>query len=317
MSTARISETERGVYVIAVTPFAEDGSVDFGGTRQMVDFFCGLGVQGMTILGVAGEASKMTEEESEAFAACVIRHMSGRLPVVVGVSNQSLASLTRLSHKAMELGAAGVMMQPQGALRTDDDVYNYMEMVLAALGPGVPVVYQDYPQVSGVTMSLSTWERVIRAFPQVVMMKHEQVPGLTKLSRIRALEKEKGLRRISILVGNNAIYFPQELRRGADGAMTGFAFPDMLVKVLERWTAGDRQAAEDLFDAYLPVLRYELQPGFGLSVRKEILVRRGAIPTPKVRYPGPRLSPVDHAELEALLDRLNDKVAALESRAAA
>ena len=314
MSTPRISENERGVYVIAVTPFKGDDSVDFDSARQMVDFFCGLGVQGMTILGVAGEASKMTEGESEAFAACVIEHMAGRMPVVVGVSNASLTSLVKLAHGSMALGASGVMMQPQGALKTDDDVYNYMETVLTALGSDVPMVYQDYPQVSGVTMSLATWERVVREFPQVVMMKHEQVPGLAKLSRIRALEKEKNLRRVGILVGNNAIYFPQELRRGADGAMTGFSYPDMLVEVLKLWNGGDEQAAEDTFDAYLPVLRHELQPGLGLSVRKEILVRRGAIKTAKVRYPGPKLTPIDVAELDALLARLDSKIEALRDR---
>lgn len=313
MKAPGLSIDTRGVFVITVTPFLESGAIDVDGVLQMTDFFCELGVQGLTILGVAGEASKMTEVECEALAARVIGRVGGRLPVVVGISNASMASVEAFGKRSMELGAAGVMLQPTGALKTDDDVYRYMTTALEALGSDVPLVYQDYPQFSGVTMPLSVWARLVREFPQIVMMKHEQTPGLGKLSAIRALERD-GLRRTSILVGNNALFLPQELSRGADGAMTGFAFPDMLVEVLDHWQAGREDRASDIFDAYLPLLRYELQPGFGLSIRKEILKRRGAIPHSTVRYPRTILALSDLAELDALLTRLRRRLESLGAR---
>jgi 4-hydroxy-tetrahydrodipicolinate synthase len=142
------------------------------------------------------------------------------------------------------------------------------------------------------------------------MLKHEDSPGLTKLSRIRAEAARVGRRRVSVLVGNNALYYPQELARGADGAMTGFSYPEMLVEVYERFVTGDLDGAEDVFDVYLPLLRYEAQPGIGLAVRKELLARRGALASPTVRAPGPALSTDDHRELDRLIARLERRLKA-------
>jgi 4-hydroxy-tetrahydrodipicolinate synthase len=145
---------------------------------------------------------------------------------------------------------------------------------------------------------------MVQSFPQLVMLKHEDCPGLGKLSQIRADAERQRLRRVSILVGNGGLYLPQELRRGADGAMTGFAFPELLVETCARYAAGDAEAAEDIFDLYLPLVRYEQQPGFGLAVRKELLRRRGAIASAKVRAPGTSLAATDLMELDNLLARL-------------
>jgi 4-hydroxy-tetrahydrodipicolinate synthase len=109
---------------------------------------------------------------------------------------------------------------------------------------------------------------------------------------------------VSILCGNGGLYLPQELARGADGAMTGFAFPEMLVAVVALFRAGEKDRAEDLFDAYLPLVRHEQQPGFGLALRKETLHRRGIISSPKVRAPGPSLTATDRDELNRLVTRV-------------
>jgi 4-hydroxy-tetrahydrodipicolinate synthase len=130
---------------------------------------------------------------------------------------------------------------------------------------------------------------------------------------VRAADQERG-RRISILVGNGGIHLVQELYRGADGAMTGFAFPEMLVGVCERFFKGEKEAAEDLYDAYLPVVRHEQQPGIGLALRKETLHRRGILKSPRVRAPGPLLDADDKAELTHLLKRLDRALAALGAR---
>jgi 4-hydroxy-tetrahydrodipicolinate synthase len=144
--------------------------------------------------------------------------------------------------------------------------------------------------------------------PAIAVLKHEDWPGLAKLSAVRRAEVVTGRRRIAILVGNGGLFLPEELERGADGAMTGFAFPELLVEVCRRHTDGDRDGAADLFDAYLPLIRYEQQPGYGLAVRKRILCARGAIANPDLRPPGARLSNHDLAELQRLLGRLNRRL---------
>ncbi|MDE2790123.1 MAG: dihydrodipicolinate synthase family protein [Paracoccaceae bacterium] len=300
----RLSEKTAGVFVISATPFCPDGSLDLEGTEQLLDFYVGCGVTGITILGVMGEANKMTDAESAKFAERALRHIGQRMPVIVGVTHSALTALRDLSHSVMDLGASGVMLQPASGLKGDEAVFRYFEQVFDAIGAGIPVVYQDFPQASNVHLSPAAWSRMVQEFPDLVMLKHEDCPGLPKLSKIRDMERQGIQRRVSILIGNNGLYFPQELHRGADGAMTGFAFPDVLVKVYDHFLAGRADVGEDLFDRYLPLNRYEQQLGFGLPVRKEILRRRGALRHATARKPVYRLTDTDFAEIDRLMARV-------------
>ena len=164
---------------------------------------------------------------------------------------------------------------------------------------------------TGVSFSVETLIGLTVDHPQIVMLKHEDWPGLTKLSRMRAETDIADVPRISILTGNAGLFLPMEMQRGADGAMTGFAYPEMMVQVVAKHQAGDVDGAEDLFDAYLPLVRYEQQLGVGLAIRKEILHRRGVLASPKVRAPGPKLTETDQAELTRLMARLDAKLEAL------
>jgi 4-hydroxy-tetrahydrodipicolinate synthase len=299
-----LTEQAHGVFVISVTPFTDQGAVDYASVDSVVEFYLEKGVHGVTILGMMGEAPKLSFEESSAFAAHVLQRVRQRVPVVVGVSNAGLDNLRCLALSSMDAGAAGVLVAPVPTVRTDGQLHAYYASLFEALGPDVPVIYQDYPLATGVHLSVQTFNEMVRDFPQLVMLKHEDWPGLGKISQIRATAERDGLRRVSILVGNGGLFLPLELRRGADGAMTGFAYPEMLVRVCELFRAGEREAAEDLYDDFLPLVRYEHQPGFGLAVRKEILRRRGAIASAAVRRPGPALDTADHEELDRLLARL-------------
>jgi len=303
-----ITRQSEGVFIIAATPFTQTGALDPASTDRMVDFYLECGVSGMTILGMMGEAPKLTAEESLSFAKQVLARVNGRVPVVVGVSGAGLDNMVRLSHAVMEAGAAGVMVAPQSNLQTEIKQRAYYAQVCQALGPDVPVCLQDYPLATGVQFSVETILSITRDHPQVVMLKHEDWPGLTKLSRVRAESGTAETPRMSILVGNAALFLPQEMQRGADGAMTGFAYPEMLVQVVARTKAGDADGAEDLFDAYLPLVRYEQQIGLGLAIRKEILHRRGVLASPHVRRPGPAMTKTDHAELSRLMTRLEQKL---------
>jgi 4-hydroxy-tetrahydrodipicolinate synthase len=302
---ALLDETARGVFIISATPFAEAGAMDWASTDRLVDFYLESGVDGITILGVMGEAPKLSAEESEQFVARVARRIDGRIPIVVGVSNPGLQLMGDFARRSMDAGAAAVMVSPTPGLRTDEQVYGYVEGAVRELGD-IPVVLQDYPQLTSVFMSAGLVNRLFADFASLKMLKHEEAPGLRKLSRVRAAEATgERKRRISILVGNGGIHLVQELARGADGAMTGFAFPEMLVGVCRRFAAGDREGAEDLYDAYLPLVRHEVQPGIGLALRKETLRRRGILASARVRAPGPALDADDQAELTHLLARLD------------
>lgn len=310
MPAHRLDESAQGVYIISATPFSEDGTLDLDSADRLVDFYIEKGVSGITILGMMGEAQKMAPEESEAFLDRVMKRVNDTLPVIVGVSNAGLDNLVRLSKISMDKGAAGVMVAPLSGMGTEQKIYNYFTQVFEALGDDVPVCYQDYPLVTRSEISVATFNRMVADFEQLVMLKHEECPGLYKISAVRKASDE-GLRRVSILCGNGGLYLPQELARGADGAMTGFAYPEMLVAVVALHQAGQQDKAEDVFDAYLPLIRHEQQPGFGLALRKEVLHRRGVISSPKVRAPGPSLNDTDKNELSRIISRVERNIEAL------
>jgi 4-hydroxy-tetrahydrodipicolinate synthase len=311
-----LSGQTRGVFAITVTPFLGTGAIDYASVDSLLDFYVERRVHGLTILGIMGEAQKLTGEESLALTRYILKRLADNMPIIVGVSGSALTETRILARSAMDEGAAGVMIAPGAGLRTDDQIYGYYETVLAAIGSDVPVVYQDYPQSTGVYLSTSLFLRLVKDFSQLVMLKHEDCPGLGKITQIRSESERRNVRRVSILVGNGGLYYPLELRRGADGAMTGFSYPEMLVEVYERFVGGDADGAEDVFDSYLPLLRYEQQPNMGLAVRKEILFRRGAIASPRLRPPGFVWSKSDTLELDCLMARLQRHSPARSTRSA-
>jgi len=302
----KLNESASGMYVISATPFTEDGALDLDSTRSLMDFYLQCGVTGFTILGIMGEAPKLSGEESMRFATTAMERIGGKAPVIVGASAAGLDNLANFSKKVMDAGAAGVMVAPIAGLKSDEQVYGYFEQVAGRLA-GIPWVLQDYPFVTTVYMSPAVILKMIADFSNLVMVKHEDWPGLAKISKLREAEKN-GARRVSILVGNGGIHYPQELARGVDGAMTGFAYPEALVKTYDLFKAGKTEEAEDVYDAYLPIVRQELQPGLGLAVRKYILMQRGAIKSDSVRAPGPKLAKLDREEVDHLVRRMERRV---------
>lgn len=304
---SRINANTKGVFVIAATPFTPDGKIDHNSLDGMVDFYFDKGADGLTILGMMGEAPKLTQSESLAITKQIIKRAAGK-PIVVGVSAPGLAAIGELTKAVMDEGAAGVMVAPPGNLKTNEQIITYYANVVKTIGEDVPVVLQDFPLATGVSISSATMGTIFENHPSIVMLKHEDWPGLQKISDLRDAEK-KGRRRVSILCGNAGVFLPEEMRRGADGAMTGFAYPEMMVEICRLCNADQYDKAHDLFDAYLPLMRYEQQPALGLAVRKFILARRGVIAHASQRQPGADLSPTAQQEVIFLMTRLEKRMA--------
>ncbi len=300
--SARLTPDTGGMYVIAPTPFLEDGRVDDKSIDRLTDFYAEAGMTGMTVLGVMGEAPKLEAEEALAVAARFIRRAG--MPVIVGVSAPGFAAMRSLSRAVMDAGAAGVMIAPPSTLRTDDQIVAYYRQAVQAIGPDVPFVIQDYPLTFTVVMTPAVIRRIVAENPSCVMLKHEDWPGLEKISALRGFERDGSMRRISILCGNGGLFLDWEMERGADGAMTGYCFPDTLAEVVRLSRQNARDAAHDLFDAHLPLIRYEQQPGIGLAVRKHVLARRGLLASETQRQPAGSLSESARAEVDYALSRI-------------
>ena len=240
-----LSVDAKGVFPIAPTPFVADGAIDRASIDRMIDHYVAAGADGCTILGIMGEAPKLEHDEAVGIVAqCVAR--APKLPFVVGVSAPGFAAMRALSHAAMAKGAAGVMIAPPPSLRTDDQIVTYYSQAVEAIGADIPFVIQDYPLALGVVMTPNVIRRIITDNSSCVMLKHEDWPGLEKISALRRFEKEGKLRRVPILTGNGGLFLDFEMERGADGAMTGYAFPEMLIGVVRLSNEGKREEAHDL-----------------------------------------------------------------------
>ena len=299
-----IDSNARGVYPISITPFLESGAVDMEGMDRLTDFYLSCGVPGLTLLGVLGEANKLSHDESMEIIQRVIRRINGAMRVIVGTSHLGFDNLRAYTDAAMSAGASGVMVAPAVGLKTEEQVLGYFDGLVGRIGTDVPLAFQDFPQNTGVFVSADTIHRLLKRHPSIKIVKHEEAAAMRKVGKLRAQEAAGERDRVSILVGNSGIHLPQELHRGVDGANTGVAFPEMLVEVCNRFFAGDPESAEDLYDIFLPIVRHEQPLGFGLAVRKEIFRRRGLIQCARLRAPGPSLDAADHDELSRLLNRL-------------
>ena len=297
----------KGVIAIATTPFNNKNLIDFESVDRLSNYYIESKVSGVTILGVMGEAHKLNIEEQKSLIKGYINNLINSIPVIVGVSNAGIDNLELLSKFAMDAGASGVMISGNNGLKNDDQIKSYFNQVVDRT-QDIPICLQDYPPTTNVYFSESVINTIMENYPSIQMFKHEDCPGHNKLSRLLRYRDNYLNRKYSIFVGNGGLYVPQELKRGADGIMTGFAFTEMLVKLYNLFFNNDKQNAEDLFDIYLPLIRHEQQFGIGLALRKFVLQQRGIIKSSNVRSPGPVLTEDDIEEMYHLLNRLNSKL---------
>lgn len=288
---------EQGVFPILPTPFTDHGAIDEVSLRRLIDFELEVGVHGLSILGFMGEAHKLSLAERRRVIAAVVDQAGGRIPTWVGVRAFGAAGAIEQAREAQDLGAQAVFVAPIG-VQNDAVLFQFYQAVANAID--IPVVIHDFPESFITTLSPDLIARMAREIEGVDYIKLEEQPVLTKLSRIRDLAAGH----IGIFGGLGGEYFLEELQRGSNGIMTGFAFPEVLVGVYEAFRRGNHAEAAALFDRYVPLIRYEFQPKIGLAFRKFVYQRRGIIDSTFVRPPGGTLDERTRTELTALINRV-------------
>ncbi|ADB76356.1 dihydrodipicolinate synthase family protein [Geodermatophilus obscurus] len=285
-----------GVLPITLTPFTDGGDVDEGSIDSLVEDYLGAGAHGLTILGIMGEAARLLDDERERVLRRYLQATAGRVPVVAGVSARATRMALDYARRAEDAGAAAVMLAPPDNTRNLDLVFEHFGLVAEAVS--VPVVVQDEPVNTGVVMPAPFLVRLLDEIEGCRYLKLEETPTLPKITAVR--QKAKGP--VGIFGGLGGLYLYEELLRGADGIMTGFGFPQVLVGTYERFVAGDRAGAQEFFFRYLPLIRYEAQLGVGgVTIRKQVFARRGAIASPHARFPAPPVDELTLAELDDLI----------------
>ena len=291
-----------GVCTITLTPFTEGGDVDLESIDSLAGLYLDSGVYGLTILGIMGEAHKLSDAERSMVVGRYIEAARGRVPVVVGCSAVATKVTVERAREAETAGAAAIMVAPPNNVRNLDLVFEHYRRVAEAVS--VPVVVQDEPVNTGVVMPAPFIARVINEIEGCRYVKLEEAPTTIKITNL--IEKiEDPDKRAGIFGGLGGMYFYEELARGAVGIMTGFAYQEILVRTYELFSEGRGREAREYFFRYLPLVRFEAQLGVGgVGIRKEVFKMRGAISSSHVRFPAPALDEETLRELEELVGLL-------------
>lgn len=288
----------KGIFNILATPFDADGRIDEASLRRLVEFQLDKGCYGLTILGVLGEASKLTVEERQRVMAIVLETVGGRVPVIVGASHDDFETCIALTRAAQTAGADGVMIAPPRMPQPPDEVLiGLYQRVADAVDTAI--VVQDFPPVNGVILSADVLAAIAERIPAARYLKLEDPPLMEKIAAVRERTDK-----FAIFGGLGGMFLLEELRAGAAGTMTGFAFTEILVAVYQAYCASDHARAERIFDHYLPLIRYENQPNINLSIRKLLLHKRSAIAHPGLRMPFVPVHRVTHDEIDWVLQRV-------------
>ena len=275
----------RGVIPILATPFHEDESVDLESWRRLLEFMVGLGVNGVTILGVLGESNRLNDEERRLLIEGAVAVVDRRIPIIVGTSHTGTGAAKYLSRLAQELGADAVMVTPaKEPVPNDDRIVELYQRI--AEGLSIPIVLQDHPASTDVHLSVGLIARVLRAVPSIECVKEEAVPTAPKIRQLRETFNERS---VPILTGLGALYAPFDLEAGSDGFNTGFAFPEVLQALVQAAREADWPLVHRIYSQFSALVVFEQQPG--VAIRKEILRRRGLLASARARHPGATISP--------------------------
>jgi len=286
-----------GVYSVLPTPFQPNGDLDEPSLRRVIDLFISAGVNGVTALGVTGEVARLDDSERRRVLEVVVEHVQGRIGVVAGTTSEGTRTCIAYSRHAHEVGATAVMVSPPRMPKLNSEaVVRHFKALADAVD--IEIVVQDYPPISGFTMEPALLARIAREIPRARTIKLEDPPTPFKTSRIIEAAGDTAVR---IFGGLGGVFLLEELLAGATGAMTGFAFPEILVQIVKLFRAGRVEEAADTFYRTVPLMRFEFQEGMGMAIRKEVLHRRGALASPATRAPGAVLDQTTREALDRVM----------------
>src|SRR6476646_409539 len=285
----------QGVYSIIPTAFTDAGDFDPSSQRRVVDLFIDKGANGLTALGVTGEVARLEEHERGTILDLVVKQANGRVPIIAGTSAEGTRTCIAYTRQAKELGASAVMVSPPRMPKLNSAaVVNHYKALADAVD--LPIIVQDYPPITGFAMEPALLARIAKEVPTARTIKLEDPPTPFKTARI--LEAAGDIK-VQIFGGLGGVFLLEELISGATGAMTGFAFPEILARIMKHWNAGEKDAAADVFYRAVPLMRFEFQEGIGMAIRKEVLRRRGVLASAATRAPAGALD----APTKQALDR--------------
>ena len=288
-----------GIYPIALTTFDEHFEIDEQSQLSLINYLIECGVHGLAIFGNASEGYALSESEKTRLMPLIIKEVRKRVPVFVSTGHTGTHVAVQLSKAAQEAGADGLMILPPYFLKPSaEDLFGYYQMISNAVS--IPIMIQDAPLLTGVNIGAAQMARMAKECANVKLTKVEAPPTALKVTEVKQAVGDS----LTIFGGLNGHFFLEELQRGARGTMPGSDMMPMFVKVWNLYEAGEHQAARTLFNQYLPLIRFELQPGLGVAAMKQNLKAQGVIRHTTVRPPTRSLDGLGIEELQQIVSDL-------------
>jgi len=288
----------RGVFPIVVTPFHDDGSVDCASLDQLVEDLLEQGAHGLGLFGNASEGYTLLANERVEMLRRIAVRVNGRVPLVVSSGHTGTDAAVALSREAEDLGAAALMVLPPYLLKPDGEgLIYYFQAISDAVR--IPIMVQDAPLMTQVAMPAALLARMAKEIERVQSAKVEAPPTAPKIA---ALKAALGGLPFAIFGGLNGQFLIEEFECGAIGAMPSSDITSTYVAIWNHLEKGEMKEAWRQFTAALPLIRFELQPGLGVSAAKHNLVARGVLRSARVRHPTQELNAEGLRELAVLRD---------------
>jgi dihydrodipicolinate synthase/N-acetylneuraminate lyase len=294
-----------GVFPVVPTTFTDTGELDLPSQKRCVDFMIDAGSTGLCILANFSEQFVLSDEEREVLTETILKHVAGRVPVIVTTTHFGTRICAERNRRAQDLGAAMVMVMPpyHGAtIRvTEEKIYEFFATLSAAID--IPIMIQDAP-VSGTPLPAAFLARMAKEIRNVAYFKIE-TPGAA--SKLRELIRLGGDAIEGPWDGEEAITLLPDLEAGATGAMTGGAYPDGIRRIMDAWAAGRHEEAATEYARWLPLINYENRQG-GILTAKALMKEGGVIACEAPRHPFPAMHPEVRKGLLATARRLDPMV---------
>lgn len=274
-------KTFSGSYTVTVTPFTEGGAeIDYAAWRRFLDWQLASGVPGIIILGTTGEFLTLTDDERGAFIEATVKHIAGRIPVMVGSMNAYTPNAVRYSKQAEDLGADGLMIiPPYYYTPTEDEIFNYYKAICE--GCSLPIMLYNNPFTSNVDMSAKLVGRLTKSFEQIRYIKEAS----QRIERIHAIIVESdGL--MNVWAGQQVL---ESYKMGAKGYVNPYGnyIPRASVKFVEyaeqgRWD--DVWAIQSLIQKFDAIIT-KGHPLYGHQCYSKALAAAAGYPVGDVRAP--------------------------------
>jgi 4-hydroxy-tetrahydrodipicolinate synthase len=292
-------ETLHGCIPILVTPFADDGSLDLESLEREIEWVLSEGASGVACVAIASEGYKLTESERDAVIATTVRRVDGRVPVVASADGPGEEPAIDRARRAAALGADALMVLPSYFVKPGPDALASYYARIAEVSR-LPIMLQDAPQLTGVSMSPALWARMAEATPGLRYIKAEGTPQGPTISEALRLCGD----RVGVFCGWGGLSLLDALERGAIGNMPAPNFTRFFADVQRFWEAGDQEHAAQLFDRGVPFVMWTMQSiDHSVTAAKVELHRRGVIASPRLRQPALALDEIACDQLSRFIER--------------